>query len=71
MLEQNKMTKMIYGLLHFEEQAFKMYTNDFHQDVIEWHGNKIVVGDNFLSLNGYLQDDINEVMTFVKTTCEA
>jgi hypothetical protein len=70
MLEQNKMTKMIYGLLHFEKQTFKMYTNDFHQDVIEWHGNKIVVGDNFLSLNGSLQDNVEEVMTFVKAACE-
>lgn len=69
-MEQAKNTKTIYATLHFEEQTFKMYTNDFKQDVIEWKHNKIVVGDNFITFNGYLEN-VENVVRYIKALCEA
>jgi hypothetical protein len=68
MMNQDKMTKLIYGVLHFKEQAFKMYNNTLKQDVIEWQDNTIVVGDNVLWLNGELQDDVNNITNMIKAT---
>ena len=66
MMNQEKMTKLIYGVLHFKEQPFKMYNNTLKQDVIEWQDNTIVVGDNVLWLNGELQDDVNNITNMIK-----
>ena len=68
MMNQCEMTKMIYGVLYFKKQIFKMYINSLKQDVIEWNDNKIVVGENVLWLNGELQDDVNTVTTFIRET---
>jgi hypothetical protein len=70
MLNQAKNTKLIYATLHFEEQPFKMYTNEFKQDVIEWNDNKIVVGENLITLNGYVEE-LGRVVEYIKTNCEA
>jgi hypothetical protein len=70
MLNQAKNTKTIYATLHFEEQPFKMYTNEFKQDVIEWNDNKIVVGENLITLNGYVEE-LGRVVEYIKTNCEA
>ena len=69
-MEQAKNTKTIYATLHFEEQTFKMYINDFKQDVIEWKHNKIVVGDNFITLNGCVEE-LGRVVEYIKALCEA
>lgn len=70
MLNQAKNTKLIYATLHFEEQPFKMYTNEFKQDVIEWNNNKIVVGENLITLNGYVEE-LGRVVEYIKAACEA
>ena len=70
MLNQAKNTKLIYATLHFEEQPFKMYTNEFKQDVIEWNNNKIVIGENLITLNGYVEE-LGRVVEYIKTACEA
>jgi hypothetical protein len=70
MLNQAKNTKLIYATLHFEEQPFKMYTNEFKQDVIEWNNNKIVVGENLITLNGCVEE-LGRVVEYIKTNCEA
>ena len=70
MLNQAKNTKLIYATLHFEEQPFKMYTNEFKQDVIEWNDNKIVIGENLITLNGYVEE-LGRVVEYIKTNCEA
>ena len=70
MLNQAKNTKLIYATLHFEEQPFKMYTNEFKQDVIEWNDNKIVVGENLITLNGYVEE-LGRVVEYIKANCEA
>lgn len=70
MLNQAKNTKLIYATLHFEEQPFKMYTNEFKQDVIEWNNNKIVVGENLITLNGCIEE-LGRVVEYIKTNCEA
>lgn len=70
MLNQAKNTKTIYATLHFEEQPFKMYTNEFKQDVIEWNNNKIVIGENLITLNGYVEE-LGKVVEYIKTNCEA
>lgn len=70
MLNQAKNTKIIYATLHFEEQPFKMYTNEFKQDVIEWNNNKIVVGENLITLNGCVEE-LGRVVEYIKTNCEA
>lgn len=70
MLNQAKNTKLIYATLHFEEQPFKMYTNEFKQDVIEWNNNKIVVGENLITLNGCVEV-LGRVVEYIKTNCGA
>lgn len=70
MLNQAKNTKLIYATLHFKEQPFKMYTNEFKQDVIEWNDNKIVVGEHLITLNGYVEE-LGRVVEYIKTNCEA
>lgn len=70
MLNQAKNTKLIYATLHFEEQPFKMYTNEFKQDVIEWNNNKIVIGENLITLNGCVEE-LGRVVEYIKTNCEA
>jgi hypothetical protein len=70
MLNQAKNTKTIYATLHFEEQPFKMYTNEFKQDVIEWNDNKIVVGEHLITLNGCVEE-LGKVVEYIKATCEA
>lgn len=59
-------TKVIYSMLHIKKQAFKMYYNDLEQDVIEWKGNKIVVGKNAVWLNGNIIEDMDDVLNFIK-----